>query len=108
MTDWNICDKQFATCKNLYAAYKCHCKTGYEDFVGNGAQCLGKWEFFLSQELYNSMGFINFCEGYVWNNSLLIVYSPVYTLVLFRKQSGAKIPWTDFCFYRKYPSKKKG
>ena len=45
-TDWNICDKNFAICKNLYAAYKCHCKTGYEDFFGNGAQCFGKWEFF--------------------------------------------------------------
>jgi len=36
---WNICHKQFANCKNLFAAYKCHCKTGYEDFQGTGAWC---------------------------------------------------------------------
>eukprot|EP00794_Sanderia_malayensis_P007055 gene7055-7847_t len=39
-SDWNICDKTHATCSDNFASYKCHCKTGYEDFSGVGDGCL--------------------------------------------------------------------
>eukprot|EP00795_Rhopilema_esculentum_P000986 gene986-10759_t len=37
---WNICDKTYAKCTDRFAAYKCHCITGYSSLTGLGALCL--------------------------------------------------------------------
>ena len=42
VASWNQCDKTNAKCTNTFATYNCHCKTGYEDFLGTGASCMGK------------------------------------------------------------------